>query len=113
MGRDVRVLLQIKLGGGEQRAGVDAADAEATARQISTFPGVLLDGVMGVAPLDRGARRHFAELREVLARLRRASLPQAPLREMSAGMSGDFHEAILEGATLVRIGSAIFGLRDA
>lgn len=113
LGRDARVLLQIKLGGGQQRAGIEEADAEAVARHLSAMPGIVLDGVMGIAPLEGEARRHFAALREVLVRLRRASLPQAPLREMSAGMSGDFREAILEGATLVRIGSAIFGARDA
>ena len=111
LGRDARVLLQIKLGGGEQRAGVDGRDVEALARQLCALRGLLLDGVMGVASLEGEPRRDFAVLREQLVALRRAGLPQAPLREMSAGMSGDFRDAILEGATLVRIGTAIFGAR--
>jgi hypothetical protein len=111
LGRTVHVLLQIKLGGGEERSGVDPHEAEARARELCSLPGILLDGVMGIAPVGEDARRHFRSLYEVLERLRQADLPQAPLREMSAGMSGDFREAILEGATLVRIGTAIFGAR--
>jgi hypothetical protein len=111
-GRTVRVLLQIRLGGGAERSGVEPADAPAIARELTAFPGIELDGVMAVAPLGGDARRHFARLRNVLEHLRGAGLPQAPLREMSAGMSGDYREAILEGATLVRIGTAIFGARS-
>jgi pyridoxal phosphate enzyme (YggS family) len=112
-GRAMRVLLQIRLGGGEPRAGVDPSVAPSIAREICALPGVELDGVMGVAPLGEEARPHFARLRETLDELRAAGLPQAPLREMSAGMSADYRDAILEGATLVRIGSAIFGAREA
>jgi pyridoxal phosphate enzyme (YggS family) len=112
-GRTMRILLQIRLGGGEPRAGAEPSDAGAIAREICALPGIELDGVMGVAPLGEDPRRHFARLRETLEQLRAAHLPQAPLREMSAGMSADYRDAILEGATLVRVGSAIFGAREA
>ena len=107
-----KILLQVRLGGGEPRAGVDPSTALTIARELCALPGIELDGVMAVAPLGEDARRHFARLRETLEQLRGAGLPQAPLREMSAGMSADFRDAILEGATLVRIGSAIFGARQ-
>lgn len=108
-----RVLLQIRLGGDEPRAGVEPSTALTIARELCVLPGIELDGVMGVAPIGEHTRRHFARLRETLEQLRGAGLPQAPLREMSAGMSADFRDAVLEGATLVRIGSAIFGARQA
>jgi pyridoxal phosphate enzyme (YggS family) len=111
-GREARVLLQIRLGGGAGRAGVAPEHAEAMARALTELPGILLDGVMGVAAQDEAARPQFARLFSLLERLRGLALPRAPLREMSAGMSADFADAIREGATMVRIGSAIFGQRD-
>jgi pyridoxal phosphate enzyme (YggS family) len=110
-GRDAHVLLQIRLGGGGGRAGVEWHDAEAMARALTELPGIRLDGVMGVAAQGESARPQFARLFSCLERLRSLGLPRAPLREMSAGMSADFMDAILEGATMVRIGAAIFGQR--
>jgi len=109
--RDARVLLQIRLGGGPGRAGVEPHEAEAVARTVTELPGIQLDGVMGVAAPGEPARPQFARLFSVLERLRVLGLPCAPLREMSAGMSADFADAIREGATIVRVGSAIFGSR--
>ncbi len=111
--RTIPVLLQIRLGGDAGRAGVDPTEAVGIAREICAFSGIELDGVMGIAPLEGDARSYFRRLRDVLESLRAADLPRAPLREMSAGMSGDFRAAILAGATIVRIGSAIFGVRVA
>ncbi|RMD82281.1 MAG: YggS family pyridoxal phosphate-dependent enzyme [Candidatus Dadabacteria bacterium] len=110
-GRQARVLVQIHLGGGPARGGVPAEAAEDFVRQVTGMPGILVDGVMGIAPLGEPPRPHFARLREMLERLRELELPNAPLRELSAGMSGDFRDAIAEGATMVRIGEAIFGPR--
>ena len=72
---------------------------------------VRLAGLMGMAEVPEGpdaagrARRQFAQLRDIRDRLRS---PDLPLEQLSMGMSGDFEEAILEGATLVRIGSALW-----
>lgn len=109
--RSVRVLLQVKLGGGAPRAGVEVEEGEAAARMITGMPGLELDGLMGVAPPGEDARPHFERLAGLLEDLRRLRLPNAPLRELSAGMSGDYRDAIAAGATIVRIGSAIFGER--
>ncbi|MFQ5352930.1 MAG: YggS family pyridoxal phosphate-dependent enzyme [Candidatus Binatia bacterium] len=108
-GSTCRVLLQIKLGGGTARAGVRPDGALGFLHELSALPGLQIDGVMGVADPAREARPQFAMLRELLERLRAEGLPGAPLREMSAGMSQDYVDAILEGSTMVRIGSAIFG----
>jgi len=103
-----RLLIQIWLGGGGGRAGVAPGEAVAFLRSATALPGIVVDGVMGVAPEGVEARPHFARLREVLESLRALGLPNAPLREMSAGMSEDFSDAIREGATMVRIGRALF-----
>ena len=111
-GREARVLLQVRLGGGAGRAGVEPQAVAAMARVVTELPGIQLDGVMGVAAQGEPSRPQFARLFALLEQLRRLGLPRAPLREMSAGMSADFHDAIREGATIVRVGSAIFGERE-
>ncbi|MHC4829693.1 MAG: YggS family pyridoxal phosphate-dependent enzyme [Planctomycetota bacterium] len=103
------VLVQVRLGGAAGRAGVEPEKALELARAVAELPGLSLEGVMGVAPLDESASAAFGRLSGVLSELREAGLANAPLREMSAGMSGDFAEAIAAGSTVVRIGSAIFG----
>jgi uncharacterized pyridoxal phosphate-containing UPF0001 family protein len=76
--------------------------------QVLATPGIRLRGVMAVAPLDEEPRRAFARLRGLSERVR-ALAPEAD--QISAGMSHDFREAILEGATHLRIGTAITGNR--
>ncbi len=101
--------LQIDLSGQPGRGGADPADAERLAEHVLATPGLRLVGVMGVAPLGAEPRPAFARLREVSDRIR-ALAPEAD--RISAGMSGDYAEAILEGATHLRIGTAITGKRD-
>jgi pyridoxal phosphate enzyme (YggS family) len=107
-GASCRVLVQVHLGGGSERAGLPPDEVAAFVREASA-PGVIFDGLMGVAPVGEPARPHFARLRAMLEDLRAMRLPHAPLREMSAGMSEDFVDAIREGATMVRIGRSLFG----
>lgn len=100
--------LEIDLSGEPGRGGADPADAERLAERVLATPGLRLVGVMGVAPLGAEPRPAFARLREVSDRIR-ALAPDAD--RISAGMSGDYVEAILEGATHLRIGAAITGNR--
>jgi len=102
-----RLLLEINLGGEEHKAGVEPAVSEETAEQLISL-GVDLRGVMTVPPLGKDPRACFEDLIELSQRLQ-ARWPQ--LREVSAGMSDDFEVAIEAGATMVRIGRAIFGPR--
>ena len=108
--RAARVLIQIKLGGGPGRGGVEPEGASELAAELSALGGLVLDGVMGVAPLGEDPRPHFARLRRTLEALKALNLDHAPLGEMSAGMTEDFHDAVAEGATMVRLGSAVFGV---
>jgi pyridoxal phosphate enzyme (YggS family) len=106
-------LLQIRLDGHAGRGGVEPEAAGEMASQIASLPGIVLDGVMGVAPVGEAPGPHFARLRELCEKLRAQDMPSAPMTEISAGMSTDFTVAIAEGATSVRIGRAIFGEKRA
>jgi hypothetical protein len=106
-GREVTGLVQVRLGGGAGRSGVEPEDADALADAVAAS-GLRLGGVMGVAPLDGDARAAFARLRAVSERVR-ASHPGATT--ISAGMTGDLADAIAEGSNCVRVGTALFGGR--
>ncbi|GLK18795.1 YggS family pyridoxal phosphate-dependent enzyme [Herbiconiux flava] len=100
--------LQVNLTDDPERGGVRPEEAEALAERVAGASGLRLLGVMAVAPLDEEPRAAFARLRTVGDRVRTV-VPEA--RWMSAGMSNDFAEAIAEGATHLRIGTAITGNR--
>lgn len=108
----VRAYVQIQLAAGGARAGVVPEDAERFLLEVAALEGLVIEGVMAVAPAEGDPARHFARLRSCAENLRALKLPRAPLGEISAGMSGDFALAIREGATMVRLGTAIFGSRD-
>ena len=104
------VLIEVNAGGESSKHGVDPADAPVFAGRLLEMEGLRLRGLMTVAPAGdpRVSRAAFRALRDLGDRLR----DRAPAAsELSMGMSEDFEIAIEEGATIVRIGSAIFGAR--
>ena len=109
-GRAVRCLIQVSLDGAAGRGGTQPADVPALADAIAAAGGLALEGVMAVAPLGADPRPAFARLADI-ADMVRAAHPAA--RAISAGMSSDLEDAIAEGATLVRIGTALLGGRRA
>jgi len=109
-GRALTCLVQVSLDSSEGRGGAQPASVAGLADAIAAEPGLVLGGVMAVAPLGEPARPAFARLREVSEKVRSAH-PAAVT--ISAGMSGDLEDAIAEGATLVRIGTALLGGRQA
>ncbi len=102
------VLVQINLTDDPNRGGVREGDAPRLAETIARTPSLRLRGVMAVAPLDEDPARAFERLAGIAARVR-GVVPDASW--ISAGMSGDFAEAITHGATHLRIGTAITGPR--
>ncbi|MFP7760299.1 YggS family pyridoxal phosphate-dependent enzyme [Marisediminicola sp. LYQ134] len=102
--------VQINLTDDAARGGVDEVDVERFADRVAATPGLTLRGVMAVAPLGVDPRRAFARVREISESVVR-NHPQATA--ISMGMSGDYRDAILEGATHLRVGSAITGNRPA
>jgi len=106
----VPCLLEVN-SGEEQKAGVEPAEAPAFARAIAATPGISLVGLMTMAPLaetSETVRPAFAALRELLARINREAALPRPLTELSMGMTQDYEVAIEEGATIVRVGTALF-----
>lgn len=104
------VLIQINLTDDAGRGGVQPTDALLLADHVGTLPSLRLRGVMAVAPLDEDPAAAFANLRAVSDSVRTGH-PEATW--ISAGMTGDFVQAIAAGATHLRIGSAITGPRPA
>lgn len=102
------VFLELNLTGDAGRGGVDPGLLEPLAEHVLSTPGLVLRGVMAVAPLGEDPRAAFARVRAASERLVRLAPAAASI---SAGMSGDFREAISEGATHLRIGTAITGKR--
>ncbi|HCI14041.1 MAG: YggS family pyridoxal phosphate enzyme [Gallionellales bacterium GWA2_60_142] len=108
----LQVCLQVNVSGEASKSGVPLEQAEALARGIAALPNLSLRGLMAIpAPTDDVAeqRAAFAQLRELFDKLNRDGLQ---LDTLSMGMSHDFPAAIAEGATMVRIGTAIFGVRS-
>ena len=100
--------VQVNLTDDPARGGVDPAGLDALVDQVLETPGIRLRGLMAVAPLGAAARPAFAAVRELSERVQRTA-PEATA--LSMGMSHDYREAIAEGATHLRIGTAITGER--
>jgi pyridoxal phosphate enzyme (YggS family) len=107
-GEPVNVFVQVNLSDNPERGGVDEAALEPLVDAVLAARGIRLLGLMCVAPLGLPSRPAFARLRE-LSDVVRASAPDAAF--LSMGMSGDYRDAIAEGATHLRIGAAITGNR--
>lgn len=114
--RDIRmpVLLQVNLGDEATKSGCDADALETLARRSSGWPHLYVKGLMALPPYledPEEVRPYFRRLKELAERLAKFELPGVEMKELSMGMSHDFEVAIEEGATIVRVGSALFGER--
>ncbi|MFN8445763.1 MAG: YggS family pyridoxal phosphate-dependent enzyme [Caldilineaceae bacterium] len=107
------ILLEVNVSGEESKHGFTPTELRQTIEEIAALPAIDLQGLMTMAPLEVAAeatRPVFRGLRLLRDELQ-ASHPQLALPQLSMGMTNDFEVAIEEGATLVRVGSAIFGAR--
>jgi pyridoxal phosphate enzyme (YggS family) len=113
-GRKLPVLIQVNIGGEQTKSGVDPDALSSFFKLVSGFESLDVRGLMALPPFfdqPEPARPYFRQMRGLLEMLRRESPRPERLVELSMGMSGDFEVAIEEGATLVRIGTALFGRR--
>ena len=114
LGKPCDVLAEVNIAGDPGRTGLRAEEVAPLLAAAAGCEHVRVRGLMGMASVPEGpaaagqARRQFATLRELRDRLRADAPAPVALDELSMGMSGDFEEAILEGATLVRVGSALW-----
>lgn len=113
-GRIQEILLQINISGEESKFGIEPDKTEEVCREVAKLENVKIKGFMTMAP--RGADENelhsiFGGLRELLEKIKKLDIENVDLKELSMGMSGDYEIAISEGATLVRVGTGIFGTR--
>jgi pyridoxal phosphate enzyme (YggS family) len=109
------ILIQVNIAGEETKSGVREADLLSLIRETALLENVGVKGLMTMPPYfddPEAARPFFAELRRLRDRIQEEGMPGVDMTELSMGMTGDFTAAIEEGATLVRIGTAIFGERS-
>ena len=114
-GKRIPVLVEVSPAGEEQKGGVPFEETEAFLKRIAPMEGLEIRGLMAVMPLtdDREYLDGlFARMRGLFDRLREKDLGGAAMEELSMGMSGDYRLAAAHGATMVRVGSAIFGPRS-
>jgi len=110
----VNVLIQLNLGAEDSKSGADEAELEELLRQVAALPHLRIRGLMALPPYladPEEVRPFFRRLRQLAETMNSRHIPGVELNELSMGMSHDFEVAIEEGATLVRVGSAIFGAR--
>jgi pyridoxal phosphate enzyme (YggS family) len=111
IGQPVNVLLEANISGDATKTGLPPGELEPLLADAASWRHVAICGMMGMASLEGGqaaARRDFEQLRELRDRLARHAPPEVSLAELSMGMSGDYEIAIECGATMVRVGSALF-----
>lgn len=113
-GKVLSVLVEVNLAGEGAKAGVAPDMVARLVDEAAGLPGIRLRGLMAIPPWTEDperSRRHFVRLREILAGCASRGGAGAEMTELSMGMSDDFETAIEEGATIVRVGTAIFGSR--
>ncbi|MGC9965789.1 MAG: YggS family pyridoxal phosphate-dependent enzyme [Syntrophobacteraceae bacterium] len=113
-GKKVPVLIQVNIGGEEAKSGVRPDELSSFFKLVSGLESLEVCGLMALPPFfdqPERVRPYFRQMRGLLEKLKREAAGPEKLVELSMGMSGDFEVAIEEGATLVRIGTALFGGR--
>ena len=109
-----QILVQVNISAEDTKSGISADEAPGLISEISRFENLSIRGLMTMPPYfyqPEKVKPFFAALRELRDQIKAQALPNVSLEELSMGMTGDFEVAIEEGATLVRIGTAIFGER--
>ncbi|MGK2907670.1 MAG: YggS family pyridoxal phosphate-dependent enzyme [Desulfuromonadales bacterium] len=112
--RCVDILIQVNLGEEASKSGTTASDLIGLVREVARLKQVRIRGLMALPPWEADleeVRPYFRQLRELAEQIDALGLPNVSMQELSMGMSHDYEVAIEEGATLIRVGTAIFGAR--
>lgn len=111
----MQVLVEVNMAGEASKDGVSPEEVLPLIRQIAQLPNLLVKGLMTIAPYTENPeenRQYFRGLRDLCIDIAAKNIDNTDMRELSMGMTGDYQVAIEEGATLVRVGTGIFGERD-
>ena len=109
------ILLEVNIGAEVSKSGFTPKETLAIAAKMGDFPGVHLCGLMAIPPISKKVgdnRKYFAEMANLFVDIRRKKYDNVHMVCLSMGMSDDFEDAIAEGSTMIRVGTAIFGARN-
>lgn len=109
------VLLEVNIAGEQSKFGVSKADTLLLAEEVAHLDSLHVEGLMAVAPYVEDPeknRKYFREIRQLAVDIRRKNIDNIDMHVLSIGMTGDYAVAIEEGATIVRVGTGIFGERE-
>ena len=111
---EIPVLLEVNVAREESKFGFFTEETEDACREISKMPRIRVKGLMTSAPFVENAednRKYFKKLYELYVDMKRKNIDNVTMNVLSMGMTGDYQTAIEEGATMVRVGTGIFGTR--
>ena len=111
----VPILLEVNVAGEESKYGVGCDEAMTLAKQISSLPNIRIEGLMTIAPYVSDPEENrpvFRKLRQLGVDMKGKNMNNVNVNILSMGMTGDYEVAVEEGATMVRVGTGIFGERD-
>jgi hypothetical protein len=114
IGKAQDILIEVNIAGEASKAGMAVKGAPALVREAARLKNISIQGLMTMPPYSENpeeSRPYFTVLRELAETIAKGNMPNVSMQELSMGMSGDFEVAVEEGATLVRVGTAIFGDR--
>lgn len=114
-GVTVPVLIEVNVAGEESKFGVTLEETEGLVREIAKLPSIQIKGLMTIAPYveePEENRVHFSRLKQLSVDIRNKNIDNVSMDVLSMGMTGDYQVAIEEGATMVRVGTGIFGERN-
>jgi len=114
-GKTIRAFVEVNLGGEETKSGIAKGQVSELFQELAKLSHLRVDGLMTVPPFRENleaVRPYFRELRELRDQVNELRMPNIRLNELSMGMTHDFTVAIEEGATIVRVGTALFGPRS-
>jgi len=110
-GRVIPALVQVNIAGEEQKGGMPAQEVEGFLREMCCYPNIHVEGLMAIMPLGASEEeldRLFGEMRRLFETMRDLNIEGVEMRELSMGMSNDYRIAARNGATMVRVGTALY-----
>lgn len=112
---DVKILIEVNVAEEESKFGVTVSEAVELTEQISKLPNVFIEGLMTIAPFVENPeenRQYFKKLKQLAVDIEEKNIDNVNMSVLSMGMTGDYEVAIEEGATMIRVGTGIFGERN-